>query len=404
MKVRIRRGAHEIGGNCIELVADSGSRIVLDAGYPLDREAQTTASAPTFDGPLDAAIVSHPHLDHYGLIPDLGAPIYIGAEAERILAAAEFFSPMTRPLTATGHLIDREPLQIAAFTITPYLVDHSAFDAYALLVEADGKRIFYTGDFRGHGRKAALFKRLLAHPPRGVDVLLTEGTQMSSDHKAATESDLEAQLVGHLAETDGLVVVFGSAQNLDRLVTVYRAAKRAGRTFVTDLYGASVAAATRSTIPQTGFNGYQVYVPNRQRVLVKLAGEFGRVEAIKPCRVFTETLARDPGGYVAYLPTSAAGELIRANALTSTGLALWSMWDGYLKEPSGTRFTARLADTNIVLDTLHTSGHATVADIKRLIDALAPTVVVPIHTEAPEGFAALTDRVTEHADGEWWTP
>jgi len=35
---------------------------------------------------------------------------------------------------------------------SPHLVDHSAYDAYALSVEADGQRILYSGDLRAHGR------------------------------------------------------------------------------------------------------------------------------------------------------------------------------------------------------------------------------------------------------------
>ena len=42
-------------------------------------------------------------------------------------------------------------------------------------------------------------------------------------------------------DTGGLVATFSSAQNIDRLVTVYRAARRAGRTLVVDLYTATVS-------------------------------------------------------------------------------------------------------------------------------------------------------------------
>uniref|UniRef100_UPI001C5CADBA hypothetical protein n=1 Tax=Escherichia fergusonii TaxID=564 RepID=UPI001C5CADBA len=63
--------------------------------------------------------------------------------------------------------------------ITPYLADHSAFDAYSLLVEAHGKRAFYSGDIRAHGRKARLFENLVEHPPQAIDVLLLEGTTLS---------------------------------------------------------------------------------------------------------------------------------------------------------------------------------------------------------------------------------
>ena len=43
---------------------------------------------------------------------------------------------------------DQRPFEIGPFRITPLLVDHSAFDAYALLVEADGRRLCNSGDFR----------------------------------------------------------------------------------------------------------------------------------------------------------------------------------------------------------------------------------------------------------------
>ena len=52
-------------------------------------------------------------------------------------------------------------LDVGPFRITPFLIDHSAFDSYALEIQSDGKRCFYSGDPRGHGRKAALFERLL---------------------------------------------------------------------------------------------------------------------------------------------------------------------------------------------------------------------------------------------------
>ncbi|MGH3118141.1 MAG: MBL fold metallo-hydrolase, partial [Gaiellales bacterium] len=153
---------------------------------------------------------------------------------------------MARPMSPTEHLVDRQPLVIGPFTVTPFLNDHSAFDAYSMLIEADGRRIFYTGDIRGHGRKRALFDRLVEHAPSDVDVLLMEGTHVRAggahdDVEFDSEADLEEQFIRVCRETAGAVVVFGSAQNLDRVVTVFRSARRSGREFVVDLYGASVA-------------------------------------------------------------------------------------------------------------------------------------------------------------------
>ena len=59
-----------------------------------------------------------------------------------------------------------------------------------------------------------------------------------------SESEVEAALVETLRARGGLAVVLGSAQNVDRLVTVYRAALQADRTLVVDPYTADVARAS----------------------------------------------------------------------------------------------------------------------------------------------------------------
>src|SRR5690349_13354049 len=67
----------------------------------------------------------------------------IGKAAEAILSAAALFSPSGLKLENAIHLVDRTPIHLGPFIITPFLVDHSAYDSYAFLVEADGKRLFY---------------------------------------------------------------------------------------------------------------------------------------------------------------------------------------------------------------------------------------------------------------------
>src|SRR6516164_2658109 len=164
MRIFIHWGTREIGGTCVE-IESQGKRLVLDVGLPLD--APDPATFPLhpirgFEAPdpsLLGVVISHPHQDHYGLAHRLPeeTQFLIGAAAERILSAAALFSPAGLKLKNVRHLADRTPINLAPFTITPFLVDHSAYDAYAVLVEADGKRLFYTGDFRAHGRKSSLF-------------------------------------------------------------------------------------------------------------------------------------------------------------------------------------------------------------------------------------------------------
>jgi ribonuclease J len=111
-----------------------------------------------------------------------------------------------------------------------------------------------------------------------------------------------------------------------------------------------------------------------------------------------------PAGWSSSVPTRARYRpLIRGRLLTG-GAVVWSMWDGYLDQPSGARLQAALQSGNVALVQHHTSGHATPADLARLVHALRPETVVTIHTQAPEAYAsAIGGTVQPHPDGTWWT-
>jgi ribonuclease J len=234
-QVCIHRGSRQIGGTCIEL-ACGGRRILLDLGLPLDAgDGDPVSLLPpvsgirTPDAGLLALVLSHGHADHWGLAPHVttALPIVTGAATRRILAAAAAFVPGAVPLASGGEgvpdLVDRKTIQIGPFAITPFLVDHSAYDAYALLIEANGRRLFYSGDIRAHGRKAALFERLLAHPPRPVHAMLMEGSslgRLDPDQQFPTEDAIERRLAEHFSP-DGFIGICASAQNIDRIVSIY---------------------------------------------------------------------------------------------------------------------------------------------------------------------------------------
>lgn len=93
---------------------------------------------------------------------------------------------------------DRTSIILDPFTLTLYLVDHSPYDTYALLVEADGQHFFYSVDFRGHGRKGKLFDCLVSYPPNDIDVLLMEGSILGRsglDDKYPSESEIRTALM-----------------------------------------------------------------------------------------------------------------------------------------------------------------------------------------------------------------
>lgn len=414
--VCVHRGTQQIGGTCIELSCRS-ERILLDLGLPLDAGNTDPATLlPPIRGlsirdPSLTLVLSHGHADHWGLAPYVGTdlPIVTGAATRRLLRAASAFVPHEAPLGVDSEgmpdLEDRKTIEISPFAITPFLVDHSAFDAYALLIEANGRRLFYSGDLRAHGRKAALFERLVSHPPRPVHAMLMEGSSLGRlrpDQLFPTERAIEERLVERL-RTPGFVGVCASAQNIDRVVSLYRACKQTGRTLVLDLYALEVLAATGNPhIPLADWPNIAVYVPEYQRRHIKRTERFDVVERYKPNRIYRERLA-----YLAPL----AVMLFRPAMLPDIDLVpgawngarmIWSQWDGYLPSPANRAFLSRLAERSVPLEVIHTSGHASIAALKRLAEAMAPDVLVPVHTFEGDRFSGLFSNVVRRQDGEWW--
>jgi ribonuclease J len=118
--------------------------------------------------------------------------------------------------------------------------------------------------------------------------------------------------------------------------------------------------------------------------------------------VFLEEVAAHPERFMFHVPSSTALELIAGGAVTNSGTAVWSLWDGYLRGRSGAALTAQLAEHGIAMPHLHTSGHASVRDLRRLVGAIGPSCIVPIHSEAGDRYTDLFANVECHADGEWW--
>ena len=143
-------------------------------------------------------------------------------------------------------------------------------------------------------------------------------------------------------------------------------------------------------------------MPHYQRVRIKKTGRFGLLEPHRANRIFPEQLAAlAPSSALLFRPAMLR-DLDHAGCLSSAH-AVWSQWDGYLRQERGLALQEQLAERGIPLAHAHTSGHASLADLQRLAAAITPRMLVPIHTfEAqrfPEHFGA---NVALKADGQRW--
>lgn len=377
----IHRGAHQIGGCCTEVRTDQ-ARILIDFGDELPKPGQVSRplelEGVTHGKPdCGGVFFTHYHGDHVGQIGSIlpGIPLYMGKAAKEIFSLYQQRVSAHHPAATAETLAAIRPIsplgkvQVGNIKVTPLAVDHSAYDAYMFLVEAQGKRILHTGDYRLHGFKGKGVLTALEKYAGQVDVLITEGTTFSrAGQEAVTEGDVEREAIRLLREHK-YVFLLCSSTNIDRLAAFFAAAKKAGRIFVCDSYQKSVLdVVTRHSgekSPLYDFSRVLTYGQN----LLPLMKEKGFCMPIRDGE-WTRSLVEqfDP----------------------KESLFVYSMWTGYLeREPA---FQALLDGKNSVI--LHASGHGSPEQVKAVCDVVRPRVgVIPIHTDAPE---QLSKAVSPH--------
>lgn len=386
MKTIIHRGQNQIGGNIVEISTDT-TKILLDVGLELvDDNNQTLPEIHgLFDfAGYDAIFISHYHGDHIGLAyyAHKDIPIYIGEASYNIIKVADCYKKKAT-ITPRGFLHNKQQIMIGDIKVTPFLCDHSAFDSYMLLCEADGESVLYTGDFRSNGRKS--FDALLRALPRSVDKLLCEGTTLSREgHTAVTEQELEERATDLFRNATGSIFVLQSSMNIDRIVTMYRAAKRSSRIFLEEVYMADIATVAGGSIPNPNFDDVYAFIttPSKFKELSKYRRRAGKAFISQQSFVMCVR-----NSMLRYLK-SLAGKMSFKD-----GLLVYSFWSGYRETESMKTFLPECEKLGLRIVTLHTSGHADESTIKKLIETVNPKELIPIHTENARRFKEIAPDI-----------
>lgn len=410
LQLTIHRAAHEIGGNCIEISTADGARILLDAGRPLDASKDETSSLVpgtlNMERPVTGVLLSHPHQDHYGLLDELPAswPVYCGKASEALIRLTTGIFEKT-PSQQFKNWESNVPFELGPFRITPFLTDHSAFDAYMLLIEAQGRRLLYSGDFRIHGRKSSLVTRMMASPPPAIDALIMEGTNLGSNKPCSSEEELEKRYVDLFKATSGRVFVAWSAQNVDRTVTLFRACanREAGRTLVVDLYTAEVLEmlAEFGKLPRPGWEHIKVVVTSAFARMYEKTGRGDFVKRMARYGISAKALAENPSKWVVMTRKSLLRDFEKSGVVPSPSDAWsWSLWRGYLDEGDGAVLRDWFESHGCRACHIHTSGHASPADLREFASRISPKVLIPVHGVAWDDERDGFPNILRLVDGE----
>lgn len=414
MNINIHRGLDQIGG-CITEISTNTSRIFVDFGQNLPGCGNTTTleedeemvKTILFNNRKrhEAVFYTHGHEDHVGLfeyIPD-NIPQYMSKGTMELLSikyglllegtslkvdelqkcnciSDEYHTAINLYKQAENkcRLIKRirtwhkntphkkpKSIMIGDIKVTPFFNCHSIYDSHMFLIEADGKRIWHTGDFREHGYMGKGLIPTLRKYATNIDTLITEGTMLKRDDKCIHEREISLKMV-NVMRTFKYVFVLTSATDIERLAAIKEAANKTGK---------AIYVCSR-------------FINQTMAFFTEQEGKFSRGLFSFCPKFYSQHLFRSVKRkgmvmIVGLSQKSRINELIN-NLPKEETILIYSLWDGYYKDLEQVKVNPMYKEFremfHNVVD-IHTSGHADRKTIEKVIRTIKPKEVVCIHKE-----------------------
>ena len=374
MKIKIHRGTHQIGGSAIE-ISTASTRIILDFGNELSLDEKYIPINLDIDGvtkglpDCDGIVISHYHMDHLGQLTSAlpAIPLYMGELSKEIALIGAEYQDRCLYLRLLGANTFRggDAFSIGDIRIRPLVIDHSAADSYMFVIEAEGKRVLYTGDFRMHGLRHHILDQLVNTYIGEVDVLITEGTSLSRDadkyiSEAAVLDDISSYI------QDGkYVFVMCSSTNIDRIMGIWQNMST-DKVLICDAYQKRIL----DTVINNVYYESSLYRRHDNPLVLskgpypKYYMDHGFVSLVRGTENFISQIKEFPKDDVRII---------------------YSMWTGYIEENLALKTLLETYPTYIC----HASGHVSKDDLIKFIELVNPDAIIPVHTDNPERLEEL---------------
>ena len=390
-------GFGEFGKNGLVLRA-GGAAIVVDAGisFPDDALPGIDRVAPDFS-PLSAdrvagIFLTHGHEDHIGALSRLldvaAAPVhatgFTRALARRRLLEAGAASG-SRSVSAAEF---GRPVAAGPFSVTFLPVSHSVPQSAALLIEAFGRRVFHSGDFKidddaPEGERTNLAD--LAARAGGCDLAVLDATNAERGGGCPSEREAREGLRVAASGAGGRVLVTTFSSHVARMSAAVEAARATGRSV-------AILGKSMREIGEIGESLGYLSIP------AGLAADPDRL-ASRPASRLLVLCAGSQGEPQSALSRLSAGRHDQLS-LESGDLAIFSARTIPGRERAVSRVVDGLLRTGVRIlpndpshpdgsgdpggsgrPRVHVSGHAYGGDLRRLIEAIRPRAVLPAHGE-----------------------
>lgn len=374
MNIIIHRGTHQIGGSAIE-ISTASTRIILDFGNELSLDEKYTPINLDIEGvtkglpDCNGIVISHYHMDHLGqlttALPEI--PLYMGELSKEVAMISAEYQDKNLYLRLLGANTFRggEAFTIGDIRIRPLVIDHSAADSYMFVIEAEGKRVLYTGDFRMHGLRHHILDQLVNTYIGEVDVLITEGTSLSRDadkyiSEAAVLDDISSYI------QDGkYVFIMCSSTNIDRIMGIWQNMP-SDKVLICDAYQKRIL----DTVINNVYYESSLYRRHDSPLVLskgpypKYYMDHGFVSLVRGTENFISQIREFPKDDVRII---------------------YSMWTGYIEENLALKTLLETYPTYIC----HASGHVSKDDLIKFIELVNPDAIIPVHTDNPERLEEL---------------
>ena len=236
MQIRFLGGAREVGRIGIAVKSEK-SQVLLDYGVMLDREPGFPMHVPPKE--VDALILTHSHLDHSGALPifyiDQKRPLYtnkLNLELTQLLIQdfihlSSYYLPfeyleLKTMMRSNKHLDYGVKEKVSDMQIQLLNAGHTPGSAHAL-IETEGKRLLYTGDFNTADSKLLTGATMNYGD---LDAVIMESTYANEDHTERLELEKRfMEAVTEVVEDGGSVLVpafgVGRAQEITCILAAH---------------------------------------------------------------------------------------------------------------------------------------------------------------------------------------